>query len=910
MSLTLLFIFACLFIVWHCFELVTSLPLLCPVPILPFLVIGKEFKNKILNKELKFSSSYRSSQEDFSGLPPPPPPPPIDMDIDDDQSFGRRNTPSNPGRRLTATTVAPLTGTNKEPGEVMDDEEYLYGSETERDYFSRQTPASRTPDDDYSGCGSNRGSRTGGVLDDIRGDIGRAVNADDKDGDFKNRGQRGPPTRGFYNDVDDRRKFLRHEEMEVMKSKGQCFECGAVGHMSRTCPERRQSFKYESSDPRTSSGSYAGPSGSRQSIVSKTIGGVSAFDKSQYPEKGIPKTEGNIDNRNRPAIYELPKIQKKAKTEAEETEDQEAQITRLKMEHARLELQLEALQKLLERTTFKEDELKRKLRGQSLHDNKEYSDNMKLKLDAQRKYDAAKKDFEMKDIILKKMLAKEPKESEQAAATAYSITNFLDEGRVDIEEPLEEDASKIEFFDGGEHWCQQCNFFGDSIKEFLNHCQTEEHWTKTGKSEAPWPVIRRFKKFSSDRALVAIKGSQFMIPSRGFYCAICKFFCGDLETAEEHMFCVNHNRTIAKFYMSKPEYEHVFNKERQAAWSKAEADTRKKKREAEEKRIREAARKKKQEEEAKQREKETQDKIIEQNKYISRVKDLNERTEKNRRREERDRSSDRNSKRTDRKVYAIESSEDESSLDSIPVRRPDTREDPKIMKGCLVSISYQDQRHAKRALEKSDDKVFCKGKKMLKLVNNRWEEVSSIVNKNPAKQDKPKTEEKKEKPKAITADFDDDSNDNINLSTVHDEITTVEVDCSKKGDEPKFKAGNTTSVKDNKDTASVKSTDTYSEIFDALSSCVGATVDSVSPTKNPFQVLFSPTKPSKTTEEVPSASKPASSSNSQDVVKEKTCGISFPQQVSSPKLIGSPITTLDLDCLTKSPNYMQDEDDI
>jgi len=467
----------------------------------------------------------------------------------------------------------------------------------------------------------------------------------------------------------------------------------------------------------------------------------------------------------------------------DEEEDENEKINRMKMEHARLEMQMTGLQALIQRTIQKEDDLKRRFKGVSLHENKEFIDNVKLKTDAQRKYDSAKKEFEFKDVVLKKMQAaldaKPPTDAApiQQPVAGPSISNFMEEERVDIREPIEEGNDRIEFYDAGEHWCQQCNFFGNSVKDYLVHCQSEEHWAKVPeKYDAPWPLIRRFTNFAPDRQLAVIKGSQFMIPCKGFYCAICKMFCGDLETSEEHLFCVNHNRMVAKFYMSKPEYEHVFNKDKQAAHSKAEADARKRKREAEEKKIREEEMKKRKlEEEQKQREKELREKIIEESKYMKRIKDLADKAEKNRKKEDRkERDRDRKDKK-DRRIISIDSDDNESSLESMPpVKKERPEDDIKIKKGCSVSISFSDQMMARNAFEMLGNKTIPFKNKFRILKGNEWEDIRKEDVRDVKEKTKtqgleslkPPNPSNHVKPTAPVgrAEFDDNSNDNLTFN--------------------------------------------------------------------------------------------------------------------------------------------------
>ena len=809
------------------------------------------------------SSSYRSSHGEYSGHP------------------------SSSGSRLTAT-VAPV---NPRASNPANHDEYLYGPKGgRRDDFSYSGSLESTQSYSYGrhdpGYDEGRPPMPG-ILDDVRGDLTGRRDIYEPDFRAGSRHRSRSPSREGYNQS---RPYGDNDE----RRRGKCYKCGELGHKN-DCPLLTVSQ----------------PSLFRPAVHPPAVSGAAAYDRSQYPGKEELKIEP-LEKKNRPAAYELPKIQKKTKEEGG-PEDQDTKISRLKMELVKLDVQLKGLQQLLDRTNQKRDELAKRFRGQSLHENKEFQDNMKLQMDAKRKFDAAKRDFDFKDTILKKMIQaaenRASENTEQSAAAPTIALSSLTEQRVDIEESCDDMSNKIEFFDGGEHWCQQCNYFGSTIGDFLKHLQTDDHWAKNPTSfQAPWPVIRRYTNFAPDRSLAVIKGSQFMIPCKGYYCAICKYFCGDFEAAEEHLFCISHNRTVAKFYISKPEYEQVFNKDRQAAQVKAVARARKK-REAEEKRIREEE-KKKAEEEKKQRERETREKA----EVLKWTKEQNEKKRKKEERKDRELDSRKDSKKEKR----ICSSDDRSSLDSVPEKKMSPEDDPKIKSGCYVSLSYQDQRVARKALEKLSSKTFqnTQTKKLMKLENDEWKEVEE------KKTDKPKNISAPSKP--ITVQFgDDDCNDNLDLSSVTDQLakdseksdkeniskektsqvlvtTSDSLDCSV----VQYSETSRTEVRAEK--VSPAKEDSYEEIFNTLNSYLGsqdAPDNEKSSDKSNAQASPSKTFPvdkvsgDTSTFDEGSKTDPSDSTSTDKPTKS----------VSSFGMIDSPTTTLDLDCLTKSPTYMDKE---
>jgi hypothetical protein len=481
-----------------------------------------------------------------------------------------------------------------------------------------------------------------------------------------------------------------------------------------------------------------------------------AFDRSAYPARGSNRVE---ENKPLPAVYELPKINRKVQNEEEKPEDK---IVRLRVEHAKLEMRIQNLEKVVESARSREMEFRRGPNASTLADNKAFSDVIKLLNDAQRQLDAARQDYSFKDDVIKKLVEKpadknteKPKEQVQIRAT-----DFLDEKREEREEATDS-ASKLEFYDGADHWCQQCNYFPATVQEFLSHLHSSDHWAKNKPdTTGPWPLIKRASNFDPDRSLAAIRGTQFMIPCHGFYCAICKTFQGDAEAAEEHLFSISHNKMVQRFFMSKPEYEHMFNKDRMSARSKAEADARKQKREAEDRRIREEeAQKKKEEEDNRKREKEIRDKLVEESRNRNRIRELEDKREKDRLRKDRDRvrekERERERKRKSRIQQLSSSDEDQivSSDDEVPAKSPD----PKLSMPCAVVIGAEEAEKA--------DKQFHAQRKKIKIgkyihtpgPDGVWMKI--LI-------------EKKAEPAApvakasVTADFNDDSNDEFSLSTV------------------------------------------------------------------------------------------------------------------------------------------------
>lgn len=496
----------------------------------------------------------------------------------------------------------------------------------------------------------------------------------------------------------------------------------------------------------------------------QTPGPRNVFDRSAYPAKGTTRAE---DTRSLPAVYELPKIQKKVKGEEELNEAPEEKIVRLRVEHAKLEMRIQSLEKVVESANAREAEIRRQCNG-ALADNSKFSDTIKLLNDAKRQLEAARQEYSFKDDIIKKLMQKPAEKSSSdnnsnnkpPEKVQILATDFLNEKR---EERVEETdvSSKLEFYDGADHWCQQCNFFATTVSEHLSHLQSADHWAKNkSNASAPWPLVKRASNFDQDRSLAAIKGSQFMIPCHGFYCAICKLFLGDSEAGEEHLFSISHNKMVQRFFLSKPEYEHLFNKDRMSAKSKADAEARKQKREAEDRRLREEeAKRKAHEEETRKKEMEIRERLTEENKHIKRMRELEDKKEKEKLRKEREKRQEKERER-DRKrsriVRSLSSDDDDDSVSEVVESPPD----PKLQMSCSVIISA-DEYQAVLDLFLKQNRTVQSGKHLYSASST---DPATAVWSKVGRTDKPVATVTQTP--VITVEFNDDSNEEFSLDTV------------------------------------------------------------------------------------------------------------------------------------------------
>lgn len=72
------------------------------------------------------------------------------------------------------------------------------------------------------------------------------------------------------------------------------------------------------------------------------------------------------------------------------------------------------------------------------------------------------------------------------------------------------------------------------------------------------------------------KGSEFVLPVRGFFCQLCKEFFGDPICAEAHVTCEKHNEKYKDLMYDNPLYEQRRNLDRQAGMEKKQTEHKRK----------------------------------------------------------------------------------------------------------------------------------------------------------------------------------------------------------------------------------------------------------------------------------------------------------------------------------------------
>ncbi|KAM9847971.1 zinc finger protein 318 [Aulostomus maculatus] len=173
----------------------------------------------------------------------------------------------------------------------------------------------------------------------------------------------------------------------------------------------------------------------------------------------------------------------------------------------------------------------------------------------------------------------------------------------------------FEYYDAGNHWCKNCNLTSGSMFDFFTHLHSKLHRKTLDPYDRPWASTpTKIKNMLSEEKLTKpAKGSEFLLPIRGFFCLLCKEFYGDAICAEEHVTTHTHNENYKKQMYENPLYEQRRNLDRQAGLA-SDTSGKKRKHEDEEKgsKDKEEKNKHKKEKKDKERKKEEDDGLKEE----------------------------------------------------------------------------------------------------------------------------------------------------------------------------------------------------------------------------------------------------------------------------------------------------------
>ncbi|KAF5897381.1 zinc finger protein, partial [Clarias magur] len=140
--------------------------------------------------------------------------------------------------------------------------------------------------------------------------------------------------------------------------------------------------------------------------------------------------------------------------------------------------------------------------------------------------------------------SKEPKSPEKSkAASTTSTTQGTKSSASGTSTKSDSLADVFEYYDAGNHWCKNCNVTSGSMFDFFTHLHSKMHRKTLDPYIRPWASNSEREKKQPTGELISkpAKGSEFMLPVRGFFCQLCKDFFGDPICAEAHVLCHVHN---------------------------------------------------------------------------------------------------------------------------------------------------------------------------------------------------------------------------------------------------------------------------------------------------------------------------------------------------------------------------------
>ncbi|XP_051771942.1 zinc finger protein 318 isoform X4 [Ctenopharyngodon idella] len=145
---------------------------------------------------------------------------------------------------------------------------------------------------------------------------------------------------------------------------------------------------------------------------------------------------------------------------------------------------------------------------------------------------------------------------------------------------LDTAAEQFEYYDAGNHWCKNCNVTSGSMFDYFMHLHSKTHRKTLDPYDRPWAKSEGEKKQpAGKRTSKPAKGSEFLIPVRGFFCQLCEEFFGDPICAEAHVTCHSHNERYKTKMYENPLYEQRRNLDRQAGLESQKTSEHKRKRE-------------------------------------------------------------------------------------------------------------------------------------------------------------------------------------------------------------------------------------------------------------------------------------------------------------------------------------------
>ncbi|XP_011193968.2 zinc finger matrin-type protein CG9776 isoform X1 [Zeugodacus cucurbitae] len=114
------------------------------------------------------------------------------------------------------------------------------------------------------------------------------------------------------------------------------------------------------------------------------------------------------------------------------------------------------------------------------------------------------------------------------------------------------------FYDPEMHWCQTCDVFPKTAKDYLNHLHSKEHMDREC-IETPWHTDAATDQFpnyeNAPTKRTPIRGLTFFVPASAWFCKLCNNWMGDLHCASTHLKSQIHASKYNAFLEKNPHFE-------------------------------------------------------------------------------------------------------------------------------------------------------------------------------------------------------------------------------------------------------------------------------------------------------------------------------------------------------------------
>ncbi|KAK6634031.1 hypothetical protein RUM44_004638 [Polyplax serrata] len=131
------------------------------------------------------------------------------------------------------------------------------------------------------------------------------------------------------------------------------------------------------------------------------------------------------------------------------------------------------------------------------------------------------------------------------------------------------------YYDPEMHWCQVCDEFPRTAKEYLNHLHSREHKELTQEkklNDMPWHDLNIHEEIpfydGAPTKRIPIKGLQFLVSATAWFCKLCRVWIGDLHCASLHLKSKDHSANYSSFSEQNPHWETDWMANREKAYEK------------------------------------------------------------------------------------------------------------------------------------------------------------------------------------------------------------------------------------------------------------------------------------------------------------------------------------------------------